>query len=43
MLRTSSNYNDDEELVQNKIVSNLICTIQIEYNPTVMISYGYMN
>lgn len=34
-------YQDDYEEVRNKIKSNLKCNVQITYNPTAMIGYGY--
>lgn len=39
--RLVNTYQSDEEEVKNKIKSNLKCNVQITYNPTAMIGYGY--
>lgn len=39
--RLVNTYQSDDEEVRNKIKSNLKCNVQITYNPTVMIGYGY--
>lgn len=39
--RLVNTYQSDEEEVKNKIKSNLNCNVQITYNPTAMIGYGY--
>lgn len=39
--RLVNTYQSDEEEVRNKIKSNLKCNVQITYNPTAMIGYGY--
>ena len=41
--RLVNTYQSDEEEVRNKIKSNLKCNVQITYNPTAMIGYGYKN
>ena len=39
--RLVNTYQSDDEEVRNKIKSNLKCNVQITYNPTAMIGYGY--
>lgn len=39
--RLINTYQTDDEEVRNKIVTNLACSIQIDYNPVAMVSYGY--
>lgn len=39
--RIVNTYQSDDEEVRNKIKSNLKCNVQITYNPTAMIGYGY--
>lgn len=39
--RLINTYQSDDEEVRNKIKSNLKCNVQITYNPTAMIGYGY--
>lgn len=39
--RLVNTYQSDDEEVRNKIKSNLKCNVQIIYNPTAMIGYGY--
>ena len=39
--RVVNTYQSDDEVVKNRIVSNLKCNIKIRYNPTAMIGYGY--
>lgn len=39
--RLVNTYQSDDEEVRNKIESNLKCNVQITYNPTAMIGYGY--
>lgn len=39
--RLVNTYQNDDEEVRNKIKSNLKCNVQITYNPTAMIGYGY--
>ena len=39
--RLVNTYQTDDEEVRNKIKSNLKCNVQITYNPTAMIGYGY--
>lgn len=39
--RLINTYQSDNEEVKNKIKSNMKCNVQIVYNPTAMIGYGY--
>lgn len=39
--RLINTYQSDDEVVQNRIIVNRACTIQITYSPTAMVSYGY--
>lgn len=39
--RLVNTYQSDDEEIRNKITSNLKCNVQITYNPTAMIGYGY--
>ena len=39
--RIVNTYQSDDEEVRNKIKSSLKCNVQITYNPTAMIGYGY--
>ena len=41
--RLINTYQTYDEVVRNKITSNLRCEVNITYNPTVMIGYGYMS
>lgn len=39
--RLVNTYQSDDEEIRNRITSNLKCNVQITYNPTAMIGYGY--